>query len=49
MKNIKTVFLKELKRFFTDPRMLIALFLPGILIFIVYINFINCMFFRNVF
>ena len=36
MKNIKTVFLKELKRFFTDPRMLIALFLPGILIFIVY-------------
>ena len=36
MKNIKTVFLKELKRFFTDPRMLLALFLPGILIFIVY-------------
>ena len=36
MKNIKTVFLKELKRFFTDPRMLLALFLPGILIFVVY-------------
>lgn len=36
MRNIKTVFLKELKRFFTDPRMLLALFLPGIMIFVVY-------------
>ncbi len=36
MKNIKTVFLKELRRFFTDRRMLIALFLPGVIIAIFY-------------
>ena len=36
MKNVKTIFFKELKRIFTDPRMLIALFLPGILIFVLY-------------
>ena len=27
---------KELKRFFTDRRMLLAMFLPGVLIFIIY-------------
>lgn len=36
MKGFRTVFLKELKRFFTDTRMLIALFVPGILIFALY-------------
>ena len=36
MKNVKTVFLKELRRFFTDKRMLIALFLPGVIIAIFY-------------
>lgn len=36
MKNIVTIFLKEIKRFFTDRRMLAALFLPGIIIFIFY-------------
>ena len=36
MKNIKTIFLKELKRYFTEPRMLAALYLPGIIIFLVY-------------
>jgi sodium transport system permease protein len=36
MKNIKTIFLKELKRIFTDYRMVLALFLPGILIFFLY-------------
>lgn len=36
MKNIKTIFFKELKRFFTEPRMLAALFLPGVLIFFLY-------------
>jgi len=36
MKNIKVIFLKEIKRLFTDRRMLMALFLPGILIFFLY-------------
>lgn len=36
MNNIKTIFVKEIKRFFTEPRMLAALFLPGIIIFIIY-------------
>lgn len=36
MKNILVIFKKELKRFFTDRRMLIAMFLPGILIYVVY-------------
>ena len=36
MKNIKTIFLKEMKRFFTEPRMLAALFLPGIIICLIY-------------
>lgn len=36
MKSLWTVIKKELRRFFTDKRMLMALLLPGILIFIVY-------------
>lgn len=36
MKNIMIILKKELKRFFTDRRMLLAMFLPGILIFIIY-------------
>ena len=36
MKTIFTIVKKELKKFFTDPRMLISLFLPGILIFTIY-------------
>ena len=36
MKHIFAVFKKEMKRFFTDKRMLISLFLPGILIFVLY-------------
>jgi len=36
MKNIWLILKKELRRFFTDKRMLAALFFPGILIFIVY-------------
>lgn len=36
MKNVKHVFLKELRRFFTDKRMLAALFLPGIIIAVFY-------------
>ena len=36
MKNTFTIFKKEMRRFYTDPRMLLALFLPGILIFVLY-------------
>lgn len=36
MKNVLIILKKELKRFFTDRRMLLAMFLPGILIFIIY-------------
>ena len=36
MKTIITIIKKELKRFFTDRRMLIGMFLPGILIFCIY-------------
>lgn len=36
MKNIMIILKKELKRFFTDRRMLLAMFLPGVLIFIIY-------------
>ncbi|MGP1413931.1 MAG: ABC transporter permease [Bacillales bacterium] len=43
MKNIKIIFLKELKRIFTDKRMLLALFLPGLLIFIIYTSMGNLM------
>lgn len=43
MKNIKIIFLKELKRIFTDKRMIRALFLPGLLIFIIYTSMGNLM------
>ena len=36
MRNILVIFKKELKRFFTDRRMLLSMFLPGILIYAVY-------------
>lgn len=36
MKNIITIFLKELKRVFSDRRMLLSLFLPGVVIFVFY-------------
>lgn len=36
MNNIFAILKKELRRFFTDKRMLLSLFLPGILIFIIY-------------
>lgn len=36
MNKIWTITKKELKRYFTDKRTLISLFLPGILIFIIY-------------
>ena len=36
MKTIITVLKKELRRFFTDSRMLTSIFLPGILIYVIY-------------
>ena len=36
MKNILIIFIKELKRFFKDTRMLLSMFLPGVLIFVMY-------------
>lgn len=36
MKDILVVLKKELKRFFTDYRMLLAMILPGILIYVIY-------------
>ncbi len=36
MKNLFTIIKKELRRFFTDKRMLMALLLPGLLVFILY-------------
>ena len=36
MKTILTVFKKELRRFFTDKRILLSLFLPGVLIYVIY-------------
>lgn len=36
MSGIMTILKKELKRFFTDKRMLISLMIPGILIYLVY-------------
>lgn len=36
MRNIKTVFAKEMRRFFTDRRMLAALFFPGLIIALLY-------------
>ena len=44
MDKIFTIVKKELKRFFTDERMLMTLFLPGILIYVIYAlmgNFMN--------
>ena len=46
MHEIGVIFKKELKRFFSDRRLLIALFLPGLLIFVIYSvmgNFITSM------
>ena len=36
MRNIFIIIKKELKRFFTDRRMLVSLFLPGIILYLVY-------------
>lgn len=36
MKKIITILKKELRRFFTDRRMVISIFLPGILIYFIY-------------
>lgn len=36
MKTLLTIIKKELRRFFTDKRMLLSMFLPGILIFVIY-------------
>ena len=36
MRNMWIIFLKEMKRVFLDKRMLLGLFLPGILIYFVY-------------
>lgn len=36
MKNILAIIKKELKRFFTDYRMVLSLILPGLMIFIIY-------------
>src|SRR5574344_1354574 len=36
MKNVLTIIKKELRRFFTDRRMLLSLILPGLIIFLVY-------------
>ena len=36
MKNILIIFIKELKRFFKDTRMLLSMFLPGVSIFVMY-------------
>lgn len=36
MQNIMTIVQKELRRFFTDRRMLITLILPGLMIFLLY-------------
>ncbi|MDO5330265.1 MAG: hypothetical protein Q4F15_02375, partial [Bacillota bacterium] len=36
MRGMLTIFKKEMRRYFTDVRMLLALFLPGIIIYILY-------------
>ncbi|MCI5746050.1 MAG: ABC transporter permease [Erysipelotrichaceae bacterium] len=36
MNKILTIIKKELKRFFTDRRMMVSLILPGVLIFVIY-------------
>src|SRR5690554_5212685 len=46
MRNIFTIIKKELRRFFTDKRMVASLILPGVLIFALYTimgNFMNDM------
>ena len=43
MKNIWMIIKKELTRFFTDKRMLISIFLPGILIYFLYTLMGNAM------
>lgn len=48
MKHILVVFKKEMKRFFFDRRMLLAMFLPGILIFTIY-TFMGRMMHSNLF
>jgi sodium transport system permease protein len=44
MRNILTIIKKELRRFFTDKRMLISLILPGVIIFVLYSVMGNFMF-----
>lgn len=36
MRNVLIIMKKELKRFFTDKRMLLSLFLPGVILYIIY-------------
>ena len=36
MRNVWMIIKKELTRFFTDKRMLISIFLPGVLIYFLY-------------
>ena len=36
MKNIWTIIKKEFSRFFKDKRMVIAVFLPGLMIYLLY-------------
>ncbi len=36
MKKIAAIIKKDLKRYFNDPRILVSLFLPGIIIFVIY-------------
>lgn len=36
MRNVMTIMKKELRRFFTDKRLLVSLILPGVLIFVLY-------------
>ena len=36
MKAISVILKKELKKFFTDYRMVIGMILPGLIIFIIY-------------
>ena len=43
MRNILIIFLKELKRVFLDRRMLISLFLPGVIIYFAYTLMGNAM------
>ena len=40
MSNILIIMKKELKRFFTDKRMLLSLFLPGIILYLIYFDYL---------